>query len=192
MEDLDRISAGEQVEILERALALSDTRLCSGGEFFVLWGCYSAGTTLLWQAINAGRLPLQAFWIQVAALLGAIVFSIVRSRQMRRSARRQSMVQREYLNVLTLVMGLTFIVNIAAFRIFNGWAQAAIWSFAESIVLFYIGMHGNRRAIVAGAAMIASLIAANFLPDRSAGLALAAGMFFGYAGFGFAELLARD
>jgi hypothetical protein len=58
--------------------------------------------------------------------------------------------------------------------------------------LFFIGLHGNRRAQLAGIAVIVSLIAANFTDPAIAGYILAAGMVVGYAGFGLAEMLARD
>jgi hypothetical protein len=100
--------------------------------------------------------------------------------------------QREYFNVLWLTIGLAFVVNVAAYRIFSGAAAAAIWSVAEAIVLLYIGMHGNRRAQIAGVVIVVSLIAANFAPAAIVGYVLGAGMLVGYAGFGLSELLARD
>jgi hypothetical protein len=100
-------------------------------------------------------------------------------------------VQREFFNVLWLAIGLAFVVNVAVYRIFSGAAAAAIWSVAEAIVLLYIGMHGNRRAQIAGVLVVVSLIAANFAPPAVVGYVLGAGMLFGYAGFGLSELLAR-
>ncbi|HZY97594.1 MAG TPA: hypothetical protein VFE35_10905, partial [Candidatus Cybelea sp.] len=91
-----------------------------------------------------------------------------------------------------LTLGLAFVVDAAVFRIFAGIASAAIWSVAEAIVLLYIGMHGNRRAQVAGVLVVVSLIAANFASPSVAGYILGAGMLVGYAGFGVSELLARD
>jgi MFS family permease len=84
------------------------------------------------------------------------------------------------------------VVDIAVYRIFAGVASAAIWSVAQAIVLLYIGMHGNRRAQVAGIFVVVSLIAANFAPPGIDGYILAAGMLGGYAGFGVSELLVRD
>jgi hypothetical protein len=101
-------------------------------------------------------------------------------------------VQREFFNMLWLTMGLAFIVNVGAFNIFRGWASAGIWSFAEAIVLFFIGIHGNRRALVAGIVVVVSLVVANFVGPATAGYVLAAGMVVGYAGFGIAELLSGD
>jgi hypothetical protein len=100
--------------------------------------------------------------------------------------------QREFLNVLYLTIGLAAIANIGAYNIFAGWGPAGLWSFAESVVLLYIGLHGNRRALIAGLLVVASLIFANFAGNQSAGYVLGIGMVLGYAGFGVAELLAHD
>ena len=100
--------------------------------------------------------------------------------------------QREFFNVLWLTLGLAFVVNIGAYQIFTGLASAAIWSFAETIVLLYIGMHGNRRAVVCGVLVLASMIVANFVMPQNAAYVLAGGMIAGYSGFGLAELLASD
>ena len=125
-------------------------------------------------------------------ILAGAIFSIARGRLTRPALQRSSIVQREFFNVLWLTLGLAFIVNVAAFNIFTGIAGAAIWSVAEAIVLLYIGMHGNRRAQIAGVLVVVSLIAANFLAANVASYVLAAGMLVGYTGFGLAELLAHD
>jgi hypothetical protein len=117
---------------------------------------------------------------------------MVRGAQTRRRIARTSLVQREFFNVLWLTLGLAFVVDIAAFRIFPGLASAAIWSVAEAIVLLFIGMHGNRRAQLAGVIVVVSLVAANFVASNLAPYVLAAGMLGGYAGFGLSELAARD
>ncbi len=94
--------------------------------------------------------------------------------------------------MLWLTMSLAFIVNLAAFNIFSGWASAAIWSFAEAIVLLFIGLHGNRRAQICGVLVVVSIVIANFIAPQFTGFVLAAGMLAGYSGFGIAELLAGE
>ena len=102
-----------------------------------------------------------------------------------------SRVQHEYLNVLWLVFGVTAVAQIAAYNIFAGWSAAALWTIASAVVTLYIGVHGNRRGLVGGVILIASLIAASFMP-YVCGYVLAAGMLLGYSGFGVASMLARD
>ncbi|MBV8374679.1 MAG: hypothetical protein JO302_04145, partial [Candidatus Eremiobacteraeota bacterium] len=118
--------------------------------------------------------------------------SVLRGRYYSQHGERRSFLEGEFFNVLWLTIGLAFIANVAAFNLFSGWAQAAIWTFAESIVLLYIGLHGNRRALICGVVMVASMVAANFVSAGIAGYVLAAGMIVGYAGFGIADMLATS
>jgi len=189
---MDSSEARDHIEMVDRILAESHQRLCSGGEYFVVWGIGSALVTVLFQLVNGGTVPLPALWLVPAVLAACAIFSLIRGGVNQRVLRRSSLVQREFFNVLWLTLGLALIVNLAVFRIFTGTASAAIWSVAEAIVLLYIGMHGNRRAQIAGVLVVVSLIAANFSPPNVTGYVLAAGMLAGYAGFGVSELLARD
>jgi MFS family permease len=184
--------ARDHIEMVDRILAESHPRLCSGGEYFVVWGVISAFVTIVAKLVDQGAVPAAGLWSIPVVLVAGAIFSIVRARLNQRVLTRSSLVQREFFNVLWLTLGLAFVVNIAVYRIFTGLAAAAIWSVAEAIVLLYIGMHGNRRAQVAGVLVVVSLIAANFSPANVAGYVLAAGMLVGYGGFGVSELLAAD
>lgn len=190
MERIDAAQAREHIEMVDRILAESQPRLCAGGDFFVVWGVASAYITILFHLVDIGLVAAAALWSVPIVLAVCALYSVLRARSLRGTIARTSLVQREFFNVLWITLGLAFIANVAAFRIFNGIAQAAIWSVAEAIVLLYIGMHGNRRAQIAGLLVVGSLVAANFVaPDRTA-YVLAAGMLVGYAGFGISELLA--
>jgi hypothetical protein len=191
-EQFNAAQARDHIEMVDRILAQSDQRLGGGAAYFIVWGLYSGAAVLLWQLVDNGGLPLTALWAQVPLLLAAIAFTVVRGRMKRISRARVSIAQREFFNVLWLATGLAFVANVVAFNVFSGWAQAAIWSFAEAVVLFFIALHGNRRAMVCGIAVVASLVAANFVARGVTGYVLAAGLVAGYAGFGLAELLARE
>jgi hypothetical protein len=192
MERLNAADARDHIEMIDRILAESQQRLCAGGEYFVVWGIGSAFVTTLFQLVNNGLVPDGALWSVPVALALCALFSIYRSRTNRAALARSSLVQREFFNVLWLTIGLAFVCNIAVYKIFSGVASAAVWSLAEAIVLLYIGMHGNRRAQIAGVLVVVSLIAANFASVSFAGYVLAAGMLAGYAGFGVSELLAHE
>ncbi len=192
MERIDAARARDHIEMVERILAEAQPRLCSGGEYFVVWGIASAYVTVSFHLAAIGALPAGLLWSAPLVLAAAVLFSIVRGWTTRPAVARTSLVQREYFNVLWLTVGLAFITNIAVYRIFTGLASAAIWSIAQAIVLLFIGMHGNRRAQIAGVLVVVSLIAANFAAPGMAAYILAAGMLAGYTGFGVAELLARD
>jgi MFS family permease len=192
VERFDAAQARDHLEMVDRILAETHPRLCSGGEYFVVWGLASAYVTILFQLVDQQVVAAAVLWSIPLVLAAAVIFSIVRGRVTRRAIARSSLVQREFFNVLWLTLGLAFVADVAVFRIFAGVAGAAIWSVAEAIVLLYIGMHGNRRAQIAGLLVVVSLVAANFAPPNIAGYVLGAGMLTGYAGFGVSELLARD
>jgi hypothetical protein len=192
VESLDGRQAREHIEMVERILIESSQRICHGAEYFIVWGIYSTVVTVSWQLVRNGTLPGAIVWGQAALLVAAIAFTIVRSRAVTSGVQRRSLVQREFFNMLWLTMSLAFIVNLGAFNIFSGWASAAIWSFAEAIVLLFIGLHGNRRAQICGVLVVVSIVIANFTAPASIGYVLGAGMFAGYTGFGISELVARD
>lgn len=183
--------ARERLDTIEKIVAASSRRLEAGGEFFVAWGIASGTVDTINQLILSGRLPYGALFVSAGAIVLALLYSIARYRHYRTHGDGMSLLQCEFLNVLWLSFGLAAVVDAVGFRLFAGWGQAAIWSVMAALVLLYIGMHGNRRAIVAGIVLVASIAAANFVSPY-AGFILAAGMYGGYAGFGIAELQTRE
>lgn len=192
MDRIDAAAARDHIEMVDRILAEIQPRLCSGGEYFVVWGIASAAITIVTSVVGQGRAPAGALWLIPGVLLASVLFSVLRRRFTQRALARSSLVQREFFNVLWVTLAVAFVVDVAVFRIFPGVAGAAIWSVAEAIVLLYIGMHGNRRAQVAGVLVVVSLVAANFVSQSLTAYVLAAGMLVGYGGFGASELLAHD
>jgi hypothetical protein len=189
---MDASEAREHLEMVERIIAASARKLEAGGEFFIIWGLASGLFNLLAQLITDDRLPVRAAWAVPAIYVVAICLSIWRGYVCKREGGdRQSLLQREFFNVLWLTISMAFISNVIGYHIFAGWAMAAIWTVAGSIVLLFIGMHGNRRALIGAVVMIASLAIANF-EIAYAGYALGGGFILGYAGFGLADLLAKD
>ncbi len=189
---MDASEAREHLELIERIVAASSRKLEAGGEFFVIWGVAAALFNVLFYLGFAGRLAVPTMWWTYGAILVvAIALSMWRGRAYRRCATRMSLLQREYFNVLWLTLALAFMADVVGFNLFAGWAASGVWSVAEAIVLFYIGLHGNRRAQIGGIVLIVSIALANFMPAY-VGLILAAGTLVGYGGFGLADMLARE
>ncbi len=188
---MDASEARDHVEMIEKIIASSSCKLEAGGEFFLVWGLLSGTINILSQLYLNGRLPLNALWGSLALVIIGVIFTAARMGYYRARGDRMSLLQREFLNILWLALGLAFLTDAIGFNLFAAWGQAAIWSVMAALVLFYIGMHGNRRAMLGGIVLIASIAAANFMLP-SAGYILAAGMYIGYAGFGLAEFLARE
>lgn len=203
---MDAARARDHIEMVDSILARTERSLRVGGEFFLVWGLVGGGIILLLQLFGIaanGQLIVQnahqfsrghapdavALWAVPVLIAAGIIFSIVRGRQLKKE--RCSMLQREFLNVLWIALGMAFVVNAGAFWIFSGVANGAIWTVCCSIVLFYIASHGNRVALACGIVLVASLITANFAHAYT-NYILAAGMFAGYAGFGLVSLLLRD
>jgi hypothetical protein len=191
METMHASEAREHIEMVEAILSRTERCLNVGGEFFIVWGLFSAAVDLFIQLVLTGRLSAGTLWVLPVLFAAAVAFSIVRGRQLKARACGISHLQREFFTVLGLALALAAIVNLAAFNLFTEWANSAIWTVAGIFVLFFIALHGNRRALAGGIIMVGSLIAANFMHGL-AGYALAAGMLFGYSGFGLVSLLSHD
>ncbi len=191
MESLTASQARDHIEMVDRILTRSERSLHVGGEFFLAWGLFSTAVTLTAQLVVDRRIPANSLWALPVLLAAAIVFSAVRGRQLGKCKDGLSLIQREFFAVLWISLGVAMFTDIVAYRIFTTWASSAIWTVAAAVVLFFIASHGNRRALACGIILLASLAAANFMPAFT-GYALAAGMLFGYAGFGLISLIARD
>lgn len=183
--------AREHLEMVEKIIAASSRKLEVGGEFFVCWGVAGASFAVLDNFVWNGALDPSWMWLGGLVGICAVLFTILRSRFYRTRIQNMSLLQREYLNFLWLAIAVAFITEVVGFNLFGRVGLTAIWNVVEAIVLFYIGMHGNRRALIGGIILIVSIAAANFVPQSSV-LILAAGVLFGYGGFGVAELLASE
>ncbi len=183
--------AREHLEMVEKIIAASSRKLEAGGEFFVCWGLYGAAVDGLGYLVWGNIISAIWSWLYLVALVLAVGFTIWRSRSYRKTYESMSLLQREYLNVLWLAIGVGVIVSVSGFHLFGQVGLTAIWNVVEAVVLFYIGMHGNRRAIVGGIILIVSIAVANFMPEWAV-LILGAGVLLGYGGFGAADLLARE
>jgi hypothetical protein len=189
---MDSLEAREHLEMAERIVAASTRELSLryAAPFFILWGVASGTTDLIFGLIARNAVPAAAAWVSVALLVTAVVASAVYGRWSR-NACRLTFLQREFLNVLWIAMTVAFVTNVAGWNLFSAFGLGAIWTVAASIVLFFIGLHNNRRALMGGVVLLASLVVANFSPSI-VGYVLAGGFYLGYAGFGVAELLVRE
>ncbi len=183
--------ARDHIAMVERIIAASSRKLEAGGEFFVAWGLAGAIMDVVLTLVLEHRLPVAAMWINAVVLVLAVAFTIIRSRFYRKTVESISLLQREYFNVLMLAIALGFVTELIGYNLFSTHAVMAMWNVVEALVLFYIGLHGNRRAQIGGIALIISIALANFNMNYS-GFILAAGVLVGYGGFGVADLLARE
>ncbi len=188
---MDASEARDHLDTVNRIISSSSQRLYAGGEFFVAWGVAGAILDVLFTLVAAGKLPPSAQWINLFIIAGATGYTVARARHYRISDHPMSLLQREYLNVLQIAIGAAVFANVLAFNLLSPNASIAIWNIVESIVLAYIAIHGNTWARAGTAVLLLSIAVANFEPQYAA-YVLAGGVLLGYAGFGAAELLARD
>ena len=187
---IDGSEAREHLAMVDRIVERTSSRLNVGAEYFVVWGIASATMSLMYQLVADRLVPTNAIVVAWVAAFAAVAFSIWRGKSV--GQQRLTFLEREFLTVLKVAMLVTFVVfaiELFGANIFGPIGLASIWSFAASIVVLYIAMHGNRRALVGGIMLLLSLAAANIFPDY-AGYALSAGMLVGDAGFGVVELIA--
>lgn len=183
--------AREHLEMADRIVSASTRELSLkyAGPFFIVWGLFAALVDASAEAALRGIVtPSLVVGVDVAALGAAIIFSALYGTLGRRSKGSMSFLQREFLRAMGVTFALVFVAEFAA-RLFNGFSMSAIWSVACAIVLFFIALHGNRRALGCGIIVLVSLFVANAV-HGSEGYVLAAGLLVGYAGFGLLEWLA--
>ena len=122
--------------------------------------------------------------LAIAALLAAIVWTIVWVRRLRGSADRQTLLDRQIFVAFTIAWIVALVVQLGAFQIFTQWAQAAIWSVMEGAAMLSVGVLARNRPVLGGGViLLLSVVAANFAVGIP-GFLLAIGDLIGMAGAG--------
>lgn len=188
---MEPTEAREHLELADRVLARSDRRVYTHGEFFVAWGIVGVVSDIIWQLLVDRIIDERWLWLFGITVVGAIVFSIIRGRALRADSEYMPRAQQEYLNVLWLAFGVTAIAQVAAYPLFRNWASSGLWTVAAAIATGYVGLHGDRRGLIAAFVLLASLVWAAYA-QHVAGYILAGGFAIGYIVFGVASMLARD
>ncbi|MGH7736558.1 MAG: hypothetical protein ACREMP_01620 [Candidatus Tyrphobacter sp.] len=187
---MDSIEAREHLEMADRILGVStrELRLGYAGRFFVIWGLFAAWMDVSAELTLHGILqPAVTPWIDLAILIAACVLSAVCGRAGKSHERGPTVLQREFLRAMGTTFGVCF-VAMWAWRLFPGFSVAGLWSVACAVILFFVALHGNRRALVCGIVVIVSMFVASGVRGIEY-YVLAAGLIVGYAGFGILETL---
>ncbi len=176
--------ARNHLEMVDRILNQADeqpVRPIPG--LIVVWGFAAAGIDAGQQLYFSHVAGQAGLWLSYAALFLGIVYSIAVSV----SIKRNCSFERVSLNEMRMgrVMGAVwFTVVVAAFaqpHVFGGWGGAAVWSMGAAIMMLIIGFCGDRRGLVGGLVLLASVLAANYALPQMPGYALAGGFVLGYA-----------
>lgn len=180
---MDAREARDHLEMVDRILSRAEdapVRPIPG--LVIAWGLAAA-------AIDAGQQLYYSHvagwgvWLAQAGLLAGILYSVAVSVFMWRTGcfERVSNIEKRMGQVMGAVW---FTVVVAAFaqpHVFAGWGGAAVWSMGAAIMMLIFGFGGDRRGLVGGLILLASVLAANYLLPQAPGYVLAAGFLLGYA-----------
>lgn len=180
---MDAREAREHLEMVDRILAKADeepVRTIPG--LIVAWGIVSAvmdAGQQFWALRAGGDAGL---WATYAALALGIAYSVAVSIAMMRGDcyERMSTLERRIGSAIGAVWFTVLVASFAQPHVFAGWGGAAVWSMGAAIMMLMIGFGGDRRCLIGGMILLASVLAANYLTPQTPGFALAAGMILGY------------
>lgn len=175
--------ARDHLEMVDRILTRAEgepIRYIPG--LIVAWG-FAAAAMDVGNQLRMEGLIAASQWLTVLAFVAGTVYSIAVCVSLARGNRfeRMSVIERR----LGRVMGAVwFTVAVAAFAqpyVFAGWGGAAVWSMGAAIMMLMSGFCGDRRGLIGGILLLASLLAANYIWPHQVGYVLAAGFIAGYA-----------
>lgn len=187
-QNLDQGQAQDHLAMVDRILSEADRQVRLLPEPFIAFGIAGGIIDLVAQRVFVNGATPSLFWIGVVSWLIAILVAISSSRRLKRSKERLTVLDGQMYALFNVIWIVTLITAFGAQpHIFDGWAGAAIWSFAFAIAMIFAGTQGNRIAFAGGIVLAVSIVAANlFYPF--AGYIFAAGMWIGMAGAGVALL----
>jgi len=188
---MDATQAQDHLQMVDRILAEADRQVRLMPQPFIAFGLAGGVADLIAQLVFVNGADSRLFWISAAAWFMAVGITIFSARRLRALKQRWTVLDQQ----LYLLFQVIWIVTLAtAFggqpHVFFNWAGAAIWNLVYALALIYVRTQGNRYTFVGGIVLAASIIGANFASPY-AGFMLAAGMWIGMAGTGFALLITQ-
>lgn len=181
---MDAREARDHLEMVDRILVNAEERpvkMIPG--LLVIWGLAAAiidaGQQLYAQHIGGNAGALAADFALLTGMLCSIGVSVSMWRNHRYE--RISIVEQRMARTMGAVW---FTVIVSAFAqpvVFAGWGGAAVWSMGAAIMMLMAGFNGDRRGVVGGLILLASVLIANYAMPHTPGYALAAGFILGYA-----------
>jgi hypothetical protein len=189
---MDAREAREQLEMVDRILANAEPERVwrPYPRLLVLIGIGAALIDAGTQAGSRGEGPAMAI-AGVVLIVGSWIYLTWATIQARRTASRMSISQARMGSAIQSVWLAVIVAAFAQPHLFSGWSSAAIWSLGAAIQMFIVGFAGDRRALLSGLVLLASMIVANYMPGAE-GYTLAGGFVFGYVVPGVLYMLDKD
>jgi hypothetical protein len=125
-----------------------------------------------------------------ALMVAGYIYMIWSAYNGRRNAERVSSAEARIGRACSAVWLAVFIAFWAQPHIWGQWGGAAIWNLGAAIQMLMFGFFGDRRALVGGLLLAASITLANYVPQP--GYALGAGFLLGYFVPGLLMVLEKD
>ncbi len=188
---MDALEARDHLEMVDRILARAEHNMSPMTPWlYCLWGVAGAILDIADQLVFVQNVSPKLFFVSGAVLLAAVGMTVAYARSAR-NAERVSAFERQIGRVFWAAWIAAIVVDFGGNRLFPGWAPAAIWSVVIAVPLLFIGLQGHRVTLSGGVVLLASVVAANFVPAGLTGYVLAAGMLVGLTGSGIAFALLR-
>ncbi len=181
---MDAWEAREHLEMVDRILVNAGeqpVRMIPG--MLIVWGIAAAvidaGQQLYVQHIGGHAGALAA---DIALLMG-FLFSVGVSVSLFRNHRyeRISIVEQRMARTMGAVWFTVIVAAFAQPHVFAGWSGAAIWTMGAAIMMLMAGFNGDRRGLIGGLVLLASVLIANYATPYAPGYVLAGGFILGYA-----------
>ncbi|HEY8313918.1 MAG TPA: hypothetical protein VIG51_07060 [Candidatus Baltobacteraceae bacterium] len=183
---MDALEARDHLEMVDRILAQAERGTSAATPWlYIVWGIVGAVLDACDQLVLVAHYPPRLFFFSGACLLVAIGVTVAYGIRLRRME-RVSTFERQIGRVFWAASIAAMVVEIGAGHLFPGWAAAAIWSVVIAVPLLFVGLQGHRVTMSGGVVLLASVVAANFVPANLTGYVLAAGMLVGLTGSGIA------
>jgi hypothetical protein len=189
---MDTREARDHLDMVHRILTRAENEpVCVIPGLVIAWGIAAAAIDLGQQMEFSHAGGAVAQWLPTVALVAGSLYSIFLALSIVRN-RGAERVSRNEVRLGRMMGAVWFTVFVAAFaqpHVFAGWGGAAVWSMGAAVTMLIIGFSGDRRGVIGGVILLASILAANYLLPQAPGYALAAGFIFGYAIPGFSFLV---
>ncbi|MDQ2872351.1 MAG: hypothetical protein M3R35_04395, partial [Candidatus Eremiobacteraeota bacterium] len=170
---MENLEVRDHLEMVDRILALAEhcTRPATPW-LYIVWGLAGAVLDIVDQLVFAQRYTMNLLYLSGVVLLAAVVMTVAYVLGARNAA-RVSAFERQIGRVFWAASIAGAVVDIGGGNLFSGWAAAAIWSVVVAVPLLFVGVQGHRVTLTGGIVLLASVVAANFVPAGLTGYVLA-------------------
>ena len=188
---MDATEARSHLETANSILARVPRLARPSGSMLIAWGSFAAFLDILTTLVANGRLPVTVLWLNLAAFVAVIAFSVNNLRRIRECESVAWVdIQLGRLFGAAFIAGMIASFGIAPASALHPWVASSIWNTLFGAIVLFVGFCGDRLALIAGLVIVLAVPIAAYA-GNSAGFVLAAGFIIGYIGLGLYYRVAR-